>query len=157
MAAEGIARRVGPNNRYRTALQRTRTKGSPFMTTPTVRRLGLVTVVVVLTVIGGIGSIIAGIVAIMATGSVAWAGVLFIALGLTYLAVAKGLADGNNSARLTVAVVSVIQIGSAIITWISSDINQTRNSAVGSAIVSLVILLILYSPRANAFFGSRSN
>ncbi len=126
------------------------------MTAPTVRRPGLVTVVVVLTVIGGIGSIIAGIIAVTATG-VAWAGILFIVLGLIYLAVAKGLADGNNTARLIVAVVSVIQIGSAVLTWISSDNNQTRNSALGSAIVSLVILLILYSPRANAFFGSRSN
>lgn len=113
-------------------------------------------VVVVLTVIGGIGSIIAGIIAVTATG-IAWAGILFIVLGLIYLAVAKGLADGNNTARLIVAVVSVIQIGSAIITWISSDNNQTRNSALGSAIVSLIILLILYSPRANSFFSSRSN
>ncbi|MGS0684970.1 hypothetical protein ACVBEQ_07430 [Nakamurella sp. GG22] len=126
------------------------------MTAPTVRRPGLVTVVVVLTVIGGIGSIIAGIIAVTATG-VAWAGILFIVLGLIYLAVAKGLADGNNTARLIVAVVSVIQIGSAVLTWISSDNNQTRNSALGSAIVSLVILLILYSSRANAFFASRSN
>lgn len=136
---------------------RSRTRGSDVMTTPTIRRPGLVTVVVVLTVIGGIGSLIVGIIAITATGGLIWAGTLSIVLGLIYLAVAKGLADGNNISRLIVAVVSVIQIGSAIITWLSSDVNQTRNSALGSAFVSLIILLILYSPRANAFFGSRSS
>ena len=80
------------------------------MTAPTVRRPGLVTLVVVLTVIGGIGSILTGIVALMVAGIPAWAGAWFILVGLAYLAVGKGLADGNNVSRLIVAVVSVSPI-----------------------------------------------
>src|SRR3954451_7110273 len=117
------------------------------MTAPTVRRPGLVTLVVVLTVIGGIGSIFTGIVAFMVAGSLAWAGAWFVIVGLVYLAVAKGLANGNNASRLIVAVVSVLQIIFSIFAWVAADANQTKNSAIGSAVVSLIILLILYSPR----------
>lgn len=125
------------------------------MTTPTVRRPGLVTLVVVLTVIGGILSIIAGIVAFSVAGTLGWAGIVFIILGLIYLAVAKGLANGNNLSRTIVAIVSVIQIVSSIFAIFTAEFTQTRTSGIGSAIISLIILLILYSPKANAFFASR--
>jgi heme/copper-type cytochrome/quinol oxidase subunit 4 len=127
------------------------------MTAPTARRPGLVTVLVVLTVIGGIVSIIGGIIAMIAFGGFLIAGVFLIVLGLIYLAVAKGLADGNSLSRMIVAIVSVIQIAFAIYAFVASNDNGTRNSALGSAIVGLIILLILFSPRANEFFGSRSS
>ena len=127
------------------------------MTTPGVRRPALVTVVVVLTVIGGIGSIITGIIAVTVTGGVSWAGIILIAFGLIYLAVAKGLADGNPVSRIIVAVVAVLQVVVAVFTMTSTDSSQTRSSAIGSAVVGVILLLILFSPKANAFFGSRSS
>lgn len=126
------------------------------MTTPTVRRPGLVTLLVALTVIGGIVAIVAGIVAMITTGSFLSAGIIFVVLGLIYLAVAKGLADGNSVSRAIVAVVSVLQIAYAIITIVTTDNNGNRNSAIGSAVVGLIILLILFSPKANAFFDAHS-
>lgn len=125
------------------------------MTAPTVRRPGLVTVIVVLTVISGIGSIIAGIVAMIAFGGFFSPGLILLLLGLVYLAVAKGLADGNNLSRTVVAVVSVLQILFAVITLFTANDAGTRNTPIGSAIISLIILAILYSAKANAFFGSR--
>ncbi|MET0865804.1 MAG: hypothetical protein ABWZ98_15850 [Nakamurella sp.] len=127
------------------------------MTTPAVRRPALVTLVVVLTVIGGIGSIISGIIALTVAGGLAWAGVILIGLGAIYLAVAKGLADGNPLSRLIVAVVALLQVVVAVFTMIGTDSSQIRNSAIGSAIVGVILLLILFSPKANAFFGSRSS
>jgi heme/copper-type cytochrome/quinol oxidase subunit 4 len=127
------------------------------MTAPTVRRPGLVTLLVVLTVIGGIVSIVGGIIAMVAFGGFQVAGVILVVLGLIYLAVAKGLADGNSLSRAIVAIVSVIQIAFAIYQFVASDDNNTRNSALGSAIVGLIILLILFSAKANEFFGSRSS
>jgi hypothetical protein len=126
------------------------------MTSPTAHRPGLVTLLVVLTVLGGIVSIIAGVIAMIAVGSVVSAGVVLVGLGLIYLAVAKGLSDGNGWARAVVAVVSFLQVVFAVLTIFRTDDGSTRNSAISTAVFGLVILLILYSPKANEFFGSRS-
>ena len=127
------------------------------MTTPVVRRPALVTVVVVLTVIGGIGSIMTGIIALTVAGGLDWAGIILIALGVIYLAVAKGLADGNPLSRIIVAVVALLQVVVAVYTIMGTESSQTRNSAIGSAVVGVILLLILFSPKANAFFDSRSS
>ena len=127
------------------------------MTAPATRRPGLVTVVVVLTVIGGIAAIAVGIIAMVAFGNFFNHGLVPIVLGLIYLAVAKGLANGNSLSRTLVAIVSVLQIVYAIFALFSATDNGTGNSPIGSGIVSLIILLILYSPKANAFFDSRSS
>ena len=126
------------------------------MTAPTIQRPGLVTLVVVLTVLGGIGNLITGIMAVMISNGSVFAGIVFIVLGLIYLAVAKGLADGNKMSRTVVAVVSVLNIAAAVFTLFVPN-NGNRGTAVGSGIVSLIILLILYSRKSNAFFDSRSS
>ncbi len=69
------------------------------MTSPTRRRPRLVTLLVVLTVIGGIASIFAGIITMIAVGSAVSAGIILVVLGLIYLAVEKGPADGNGWVR----------------------------------------------------------
>jgi heme/copper-type cytochrome/quinol oxidase subunit 4 len=91
----------------------------------------------------------------IAFGGFLIAGIILVVLGLIYLAVAKGLADGNGFSRTIVAIVSVIQIAFALYQFVATNDNNTRNSALGSAIVGLIILLILFSPKANEFFGSR--
>jgi hypothetical protein len=125
------------------------------MTTPTARRPGLITLLVVLTVISGIGSIIAGIIALIASGGLVWAWIILIVIGLIYLAVAKGLSDGHPLSRFIVAAVSALQLVFAVFTIINTDNSTSRSSAIGTAVFALLILLILFSPKANAFFGSR--
>ena len=80
------------------------------------RRPGLVTLLIVLVVIGGVLSVIGGIALIflkdnpdvvVKTGSSGvglWAGIGTIIVGLIYLAVAKGLSNGNGFSRLIVAI-----------------------------------------------------
>ncbi len=122
--------------------------------TTTTRRPGLVTVLVVLVVLEGIGSILAGIVGITASGTAA--GVVLIVVGLVYLAVAKGLLDGRNWARVTTAVVAALNLLFAIMAIINSGGSSNQGSTIGTGVLGLVILVILFSPKANAFFGSRS-
>lgn len=125
---------------------------STIMTAPAVRRPGLVTLLVVLIVIGGIVAVLAGIMAVIATGVIG--GIIFIVVGLIYFAVAKGLSDGNGLSRIIVAVVSAVQLVLAIFTIISTDDSNTRSSAIASGIFAVVILAILYSPTANRFFST---
>ncbi|MDQ6895379.1 MAG: hypothetical protein M3171_02035 [Actinomycetota bacterium] len=120
----------------------------------TTRRPGLVTLLVVLVVLQGIGSIIAGIIAISASGMAA--GAVLIVVGLIYLAVAKGLLDGRNWARLTAAVVAAVNLLLGVLAIINSGGSSNQGSTVGTGVLGLVILAILFSPKANAFFGSRS-
>ena len=81
-----------------------------------------------------------------------------VVIGLIYLAVAKGLADGNSVSRAIVAIVSVLQIAWVVYRMIAVDSQfGVKGAGIGSVVVSLIILLILFSPRANEFFASRSN
>ena len=48
-----------------------------------------------------------------------WGGICAIVIGLIYLTVAKGLADGNNGSRLIVAVVSSISIVGGVLVAIN--------------------------------------
>jgi hypothetical protein len=133
------------------------------------RRPGLVTLLVVLVVIGGILSILAGIVVIVAWNSPAESelvvetgssnaglivGIISIAVGLLYLFVARGLARGNKGARLVVAIVSVLSVASGLYLALTQDGNA-RVSGWSSVVWGVVILAILYSPKANAFFATR--
>jgi hypothetical protein len=119
-----------------------------------VSRPVLITVLVVLVVLGGIASVIAGVIALVASGFLP-AGLILIVVGLAYLAVARGLASGNNVARAVVAVVSALQVVFAVVALFQSD-GDARGSSIGSGVVGLIVLLILFSPHANRFFGSRA-
>ena len=121
----------------------------------TTRRPALVTVLVVLVVVAGVLSILAGIIAITATGFAA-VGAVALLIGLIYLAVSKGLLDGRNWARVTVAVVSAVNVILAILAVINSAGSNNQGSAFGSGIFGLIVLAILFSPKANAFFGTGS-
>lgn len=135
------------------------------MTAPA-RRPVLVTVLLVLVVISGVLSILGGIIIVVAhnsseviaeTGSSSiglWLGILAIIVGLVYLAVAKGLGSGNNGSRLLVAIVSVINIAAGLYVALTQTGNATY-SGWSSVFWGVVILAILYSPSANAFFARR--
>ena len=136
------------------------------MTAP-VRRPVLVTVLLVLVVISGVLSILGGIVIVLARNNAEvvaatdgsstvglWLGILAIVVGLLYLAVAKGLASGNNGSRVVVAVVSVINIAAGLYVALTQHGNAVY-SGWSSVFWGVVILAILYSPSANAFFARR--
>lgn len=113
----------------------------------------LVTVLVVLVVLDGIASILAGIVAWTAAGAVA-VGLVALLVGLVYLGVAKGLLDGRNWARMVTAVVAAVNVLFAILALVNTT--DTRSSTIGTGVFGLIILAILFTPKANEFFGSRS-
>lgn len=121
-------------------------------------RPALVTVLVVLVVLAALGWIADGIVVLGTYGGFQIAGVICMLLGLVYLAVAKGLLDGNPLSRSVVAVVAVLQIVWAVVSWIVTDheYQNSRSSATGSAVLAIIILFVLFTPKATAFFERRS-
>ena len=92
------------------------------MTSPTVHRPGLVTLLVVLVVISGILSVIGGVLLLivgigtgidvdgMSGGVIIALAIVAILFGVIYLAVAKGLSNGNPVSRTIVAIVTVLHL-----------------------------------------------
>jgi uncharacterized membrane protein (DUF2068 family) len=137
------------------------------MTLPT-RRPGLVTLLLFLVVVEGLFSIFAGLLFVLlrddatvtgdlesagATGSsiALWVGILLIVIGVVYLLVARGLANGNGFARFVVMAVTIINIAAAL--WLLfSHPGGARWSTIGSILLGVIVLAILYSPKASAFF-----
>lgn len=143
--------------------------------TPSARRPGLITVLVVLTVIGGVFSLIGGLTLVLtrnssqvvdqvaaqdglsrSTGSTValWAGIVAMVIGAIYLLVAKGLGNGNSFARAVVAFFTVLSIIGGFFTMFGVA-HGTRWSGLISVLFGLVVLAILYSRRANAFYSGR--
>lgn len=134
------------------------------MTLPT-KRPGLVTLLLILVVIEGLFSIFVGLVLVFTRDSVTvtgdtqsssssvalWLGILLTVIGIVYLLVARGLANGNGFARLVVAAVTVVGIASSL--WLLfAHPGGARWSTVGSIVLGVIVLVILYSPKASAFF-----
>ncbi len=134
------------------------------MTLPT-RRPGLVTLLLILVVIEGLFSIFVGLVLVFTRDSVTvtgdvqassssvalWLGILLIVIGVVYLLVARGLANGNNFSRLLVAAVTIVSIAGSV--WVLfAHPGGARWSTLGSILLGVIVLAILYSPKASAFF-----
>jgi hypothetical protein len=80
-----------------------------------------------------------------------WLGILLVVIGVVYLLVARGLANGNNFSRLLVVVVTVVSIAGSV--WVLfAHPGGARWSTVGSIVLGVIVLAILYSPKASAFF-----
>ena len=116
-----------------------------------------VTVVGILVILAGLSYVISGILAIFNADLRASVGLLSIivvlVLGLIYLAVAKGLFDGNNFSRLLVGIVTVVGLLFAIFQLIF--VSGARWNGLFSAIFSLIILALLFSRKATLFFTAR--
>lgn len=111
-----------------------------------------VTLVGILIVLGGIGAILSGVLGLF-TGDTLGLGlialIVLLVVGLIYLLVAKGIFNGNNGSRLLVAIFTVIGIIHGVFALIFSNV------AIGLAeiIWGLIILALLYSGKAKAFFA----
>ncbi|MBK9740705.1 MAG: hypothetical protein IPO93_14675 [Actinobacteria bacterium] len=80
------------------------------------------------------------------------AALVTIALGLIYLLIAKGIANGSRMARFIVALVTVLSVGSAI--WMLVIAPGLWLTLVVQIVLGLIVLALLYSARSRQFFGS---
>ena len=112
------------------------------------RPLG-VTFVGVILIIDGILALIGAVLALLVIGNgfttAILAALLAGVIGLIYLAVAKGIFDGNNGSRLIVAIVTIINIIVGVFQFLTGGIVHI--------LFGIIVLILLYSAKAKVFFG----
>ena len=118
------------------------------------RPLG-VTIIAILTIIGGIGFLASGIAAVVAApflsdmeGLSAGIGAVLIALGIAYFVMAYGLWKGKGWAWTITLVLSFIGIAFGIASIVTGNIG-----AVFHLIINIIVVYYLYRPNVKAFFG----
>ena len=78
-------------------------------------------------------------------------GLSLAVVGAIYLVIARGLATGGDISRFLVGAFSLVNLIAGI--WVAVDKDgQLQTQGIINAVVSGIVLLLLYSPRANAFF-----
>ena len=80
-----------------------------------------------------------------------WTGIGYLVSGVVVLLVAKGLADANGFSRFLVAALSFVQL----VFGLYGALTQTgaaRTQGIVGAVIALVVLSLLFTRRANAFF-----
>ena len=130
------------------------------------RRPGGITLLAVLIVVSGLLGLIGSIAVIIGRGNddfvsdtgvgsstLLWVGIVGVIIAVVYLLVARGLTRGSGLARGLAALVAVLSLASGIYQAIIQS-GSLRWSAIVSALLALIVLLLLFSPRANAFFAS---
>ena len=129
------------------------------------RRPGGITLLAVLIVVSSLG-LIGSIAVIIGRGNddfvqdagvgsstLLWVGIVGVIIAVVYLLVARGLTRGSGLARGLAALVAVLSLASGIYQAIIQS-GSLRWSGIVSAVLALIVLSLLFSPRANAFFGS---
>ena len=106
------------------------------------RPLG-VTIVAILTAIGGLIFLGSGLVLL-----IVGIGVILLALGIAYLVMAYGLWNGRGWAWTITLILSVIGIVVAIASIAAGNV-----SAIISIIIHAVVIYYLYRPNVKEFFG----
>jgi uncharacterized membrane protein (DUF2068 family) len=106
------------------------------------RPLG-VTVIAILTVIGGIIFLVSGL-ALLIIGI----GIILLALGIAYLVMAYGLWKGKGWAWTITLILSAIGIIVAVVSIATGNVG-----GIISIIINGVIIYYLYRPNVKAFFG----
>ncbi len=130
------------------------------------RRPGGITLLAVLIVVSGLLGLLGSIAVIIGRGNddfvkdtgvgsntLLWVGIVGVIIAVVYLLVARGLTRGSGLARGLAALVAVLSLASGIYQAIIQS-GSLRWSAIVSAVLALIVLTLLFSPRANAFFGS---
>lgn len=113
-------------------------------------RPGGVTLAAVLAIALGILQLLTGVILLF--GGIIAAGVIAVIVGVLTLVVSVGLLAGRDGSRLVAAIVVFLNIGNAIYIFIVHD--DQRWSAILSVAFSALVLVLLFSPRANRFFRS---
>ena len=130
------------------------------------RRPGGITLLAVLIVVSGLLGLIGSIAVIIGRGNgdfvwdtgvgsstLLWVGIVGVIIAVVYLLVARGLTRGSGLARGLAALVAVLSLASGIYQAVIQS-GSLRWSAIVSAVLALIVLVLLFSPRANAFFAS---
>ena len=133
------------------------------MVTPT-RRPGFITLLTVLIVLGGFFDVVGGILLLIFQNddavqdltddvgvNVTVLAIITIVFGLIYLAFGRALGNGSGFARFLVALIALIHVVAGVLTAVQHT-GDLRWSGILSAVWGALILLILFTPRANAFF-----
>jgi hypothetical protein len=129
-------------------------------------RPGGVTLLAVLIVISGVLGLIGSVIVIIGRGdsdfvnstsvssdTLLWVGVIGVINALVYLAVARGLTRGSGLARGLCTLVAILSLAAGIYGVIIHSGNL-RWSSLSSALLAVIVLILLYSPKANAFFAA---
>jgi hypothetical protein len=119
-----------------------------------------VTIVAVLAWISGLFSIIGGVLLLitgMETASqsrtvVVISAIISILIGLVVIIVSRGLFRGAPGARTVVTIVFALNIVNSLVQFFTST--QSLWVALLSALPSIIGIVLLYTQKANAFFGS---
>ncbi len=132
----------------------------------TTRRPFGVTLIAVLTWISGALGILGGVVLILAredaglhrelqvsSSTIVAIGVVYIVVGLITILVAGGLLRGSGFARGLVTLLMILQLLGGFYALLKLPGNVGSEWA--SIIVAVIVLLLLFSPQANAFFRRR--
>ncbi|WP_223690467.1 DUF7144 family membrane protein [Leifsonia poae] len=77
-------------------------------------------------------------------------GIVLIALGLITFAIARGLLRGSRTARAIVTIVQLLAIASSM--YAAALLPSQLLSAVISSVISLIVIVMLWSGRAGEFF-----
>ncbi len=107
-----------------------------------------VTIIVVLAVLGGIGSILLGFIALIIPILGIILGGIFVIIGLSYFAVAYGLWNGFNWAWILTVLISAL----GIVVGLVSIMIGTGGSLL-FIIVNAIIVYYLFKPDVKAYFG----
>ena len=110
------------------------------------RPLG-VTIIAILTAIGGIVFLASGAVLL-----IVGIGIILLALGIAYFVMAYGLWIGKRWAWTITLILSVIGIIVAIASIVAGNVG-----AIISIIIHGVVIYYLYRPNVKAFFGKQSS
>jgi hypothetical protein len=125
-------------------------------------RPGSVTFVAVLTYINGILNVVGGVILLITRDQVAGsagggvagittAAIISILLGIIVIIVARGLLRGSPGARVVVTVVMVIDILNGLLLLFTNQVA----SGIVQILWSLLIIVLLFTRRANGFFTGR--
>ena len=108
------------------------------------RPLG-VTIIAILAILGGIGSLVGGIALV---GVIPFLGAALIIIGLAYFVVAYGLWQGLKWAWIITLIVTVIAFISGLGSIIVGNVG-----AVIPIIINAIIIYYLFKPNVKAYFG----
>jgi len=115
-----------------------------------------VTLVGILVILVGIFSVLGAIIGLfdadMRVGASLVTLVFLLIIGLIYIAVAKGIFDGNSFSRFLVAIITVIGLCIGVFHLIF--VSGLRWNGFVTIVVDLIILGLLFSRRASLLFAS---
>jgi hypothetical protein len=126
-------------------------------------RPGTVTAVVVLTWLSAIGAILGGVLALTLSETVladaglekttaTTYGIVELIIGVIIALVALGLGRGNNTSRILTSILMVLRIAASI--WAAFTLPNGVVTGIVGAAVSLIVLVLLWNEKANAFFAT---